>query len=311
MASLSHLIFPLDKQEFLLNYWEKKHLFIKNDNNKFLNVYSYEDLTNYLNFHAHSLQYPEIRVTIDSKHVSPEEYHETIPFFSVQNLTKTKINPEKLNELISQKASLILSDIQEYNDFFQDLSSDLSAEIERKINVTLFYSSDGLNSFKNHCDPESAFILQLKGKKNWTIYEKPDEIDNYNGEPLKVINDYILEEGDVLYLPKGVWHNAKAFDGNSLSATITMTSVVIFNLYVSLLESFLLPRISELDSLYKDLPIGKKNLTEIRDMFLRDSIKILNNISVSDLQTCVDDLLESSLLKNGRSTFKFPFNIRD
>ena len=80
----------------------------------------------------------------------------------------------------------------------------------------------------DHDDVE-LFVCQTQGSKRWRLYEPLDGFrlpsrpsgdlpEDVIGEPLM---DVVLEEGDVLYMPRGTIHQAVAQDRGSTHLTIS------------------------------------------------------------------------------------------
>ena len=79
-----------------------------------------------------------------------------------------------------------------------------------------------------HWDPQDTMILQVSGRKHWKVY-RPTRLHPLaadvapapkpTDEPLW---DGILEEGDLIYLPRGWWHVAAPLDEPSLHLTVTI-----------------------------------------------------------------------------------------
>ena len=78
-----------------------------------------------------------------------------------------------------------------------------------------------------HFDDHDAFILQLEGSKEWRLYgfaaEQPLRGRHFDidasllGEPSQTL---CLEAGDLLYVPRGLVHQAHATDTSSLHLTL-------------------------------------------------------------------------------------------
>ncbi|MDO5651429.1 MAG: cupin domain-containing protein [Moraxella sp.] len=70
-------------------------------------------------------------------------------------------------------------------------------------------------SYKTHWDTRDVFAVQLMGKKRWKLsapnfvmplhMQQSKDVDV--PEPQKIDMDIILEAGDILYIPRGWWHN--------------------------------------------------------------------------------------------------------
>ena len=100
-----------------------------------------------------------------------------------------------------------------------------------------YMSPDG-HGFTLHLDDHPVFVLQIEGKKQWSVSPEigvPDPIRGFSFPPdrdrLRVpwgsferpdeeqFLQFTLEPGDALYLPAGTWHKARAI-GFSLALTM-------------------------------------------------------------------------------------------
>ena len=82
--------------------------------------------------------------------------------------------------------------------------------------------------FAPHYDDIDAFFLQLEGKKQWNLYKPPEErmlldLEPSGDFPSSMISEGkmskywtgTLNEGDLLYMPRGVVHFGKTFPAPS------------------------------------------------------------------------------------------------
>ncbi len=89
----------------------------------------------------------------------------------------------------------------------------------------------GTQGFAPHYDDIEAFVLQLEGKKRWRVYEplsKEEKLPRFSSQNFEQseigqpIIDVILEQGDMLYFPRGYIHQAVACnDTHSLHITVS------------------------------------------------------------------------------------------
>jgi ribosomal protein L16 Arg81 hydroxylase len=105
-----------------------------------------------------------------------------------------------------------------------------------------YYSPDG-HGFNLHIDDHSVFILQIEGSKHWLFSSVPG-VENptrgfqfppgrsavklpwghFTRPETESLETVLLVPGDVLYLPPGTWHEARA-SGSSLALTLAYERV--------------------------------------------------------------------------------------
>lgn len=92
------------------------------------------------------------------------------------------------------------------------------AEFTGRQVVSSAYAAFGSqSSFRCHWDTRDVFAIQLIGRKRWVVYEPSFEAPLYTQQskdyehlypcPKEPYMDFVLEAGDVFYLPRGWWHN--------------------------------------------------------------------------------------------------------
>ncbi|EPH1775108.1 JmjC domain-containing protein, partial [Acinetobacter baumannii] len=80
------------------------------------------------------------------------------------------------------------------------------------------YGNEDDSSFRAHWDTRDVFVLQLVGRKKWILYEPNFEypLPSQQSKDMEHVvkcpttepyMDVILEEGDLLYVPRGWWHD--------------------------------------------------------------------------------------------------------
>lgn len=148
------------------------------------------------------------------------------------------------------------------------------------------------SSYKSHWDTRDVFAVQLIGKKRWIIktpnfpdplYMQQTKHFNDIQEPTETYMDIILEAGDILYIPRGWWHNPLPQDGETFHLAIGTFAPTGFE-YIRWLNN-IIPSILDC----------RKNLTNFTD-----DKETLKNISqeISNLITdkmCYESFMMSNL----------------
>jgi hypothetical protein len=81
-----------------------------------------------------------------------------------------------------------------------------------------------------HWDRHDTLILQVAGCKHWTVYE-PTRLHPVDEDPIAPDRPHgtpvwtgVLEQGSILFMPRGWWHIVRALDGPSLHLTLGITA---------------------------------------------------------------------------------------
>ncbi len=92
--------------------------------------------------------------------------------------------------------------------------------------LMLSYASDG-GGVGPHIDSYDVFLLQVQGRRRWRIGRAPSGALSLRDDvPLKMLarfepaQEWLLEPGDMLYLPPGWAHDGVAVGGDCMTASI-------------------------------------------------------------------------------------------
>ncbi|PHM72082.1 50S ribosomal protein L16 arginine hydroxylase [Xenorhabdus kozodoii] len=104
---------------------------------------------------------------------------------------------------------------------------------------SIYLSYGEKSSFKPHWDSRDIFVIQLTGKKRWVIYEpsfqrplyvhQSKDMEDIYPCPSEPYDDFVLEAGDVLYLPRGWWHNPLPVGEETIHLSVGIFPPYIFN----------------------------------------------------------------------------------
>ncbi len=111
--------------------------------------------------------------------------------------------------------------------------------------LMLSWASDG-GGVGPHLDSYDVFLLQLQGRRRWRVGRVADK-RLLDGAPLKILHhfepqhDWLLEQGDMLYLPPGWGHDGVA-EGECMTASVGFRAPSAEGLVRELLQ-----RLAEID----------------------------------------------------------------
>jgi ribosomal protein L16 Arg81 hydroxylase len=248
---LAELIQPLSTQEFFSSYWEKKHLVLSRQSpDTYRELLSLDDVDRALT--EMGSRYPDISLATGEKVTSAAEF----------TFADGSIDPVAVFKLFSKGTSIVLSNMQRKLPRLTALCRSLTAETSIPFQTNLYLTPPRSQGFRLHYDTHDVFILQIAGSKNWRIYDSPVELpargrgySAYKQEPGALSDKFVLQQGDLLYMPRGWYHEAISDESTSLHITLGANSVTWSDF---LFEALALACLKDV-SFRRSLPVGFTN----------------------------------------------------
>lgn len=257
------MIHNLNINDFLKNYWQKKPLLIRAAFPNYQPPITAEELAGLA-----CEDFVESRIIYEQK-TAPKWILENGPFTEDRFTTL----PDSHWTILIQGLNKIFP---EFNDLLNKFDFIPSWRVDDL--MASYAAPDG--SVGPHIDQYDVFLLQVSGRRKWMISEEPVNENNYEPElPLKIIKEFktesewILEAGDMLYLPPNVAHY-----GIGLEDCVTFSIGFRAPSHAELLTSYLDEHITRLkdDLRYRDPDLSEKpNTGEISTAAINNIQEIL------------------------------------
>lgn len=204
---------PLGREHFLSEYWTKKFLHLEGPKGRFTPVLPWEELNAILEWHCPPQ--PQLRLFQENVMVDVRRYIDG-------PVGALKLNAGGLIALLSQGASMVLDQVHEVAPGVAHIADAMSEALNCSCIANLYAGWRIQRAFDIHWDVQEVVVLQLSGRKRWQVFA-PTEPDPLRDESDKTppptappVWDGILNDGDMLYLPRGWWHVAFPLDEPSL-----------------------------------------------------------------------------------------------
>ncbi|MDT4893838.1 MAG: bifunctional lysine-specific demethylase and histidyl-hydroxylase [Pseudonocardiales bacterium] len=174
-----------------------------------------------------------------------------------------QVADDRVLALVGDGATLVLQALHRVWPPLVSFASALSDELGHPVQVNSYVTPPQNQGFAPHYDVHDVFVLQVAGRKRWTIHlpvvpdplaDQPWEqyraevVERAGGEPFI---DTVLEPGDALYLPRGTIHAAKALGETSIHLTVGVHPVTRYQLVRHLLDTA-----QDVPELRRSLPMG-------------------------------------------------------
>jgi 50S ribosomal protein L16 3-hydroxylase len=122
--------------------------------------------------------------------------------------------------------------------------------------LMMSWASDG-GGVGPHLDSYDVFLLQVHGRRRWRVGRVADAAWQ-EGQPLKILqnfepeHDWVLEPGDMLYLPPRWGHDGVAVDGDCMTCSVGFRAPAAVPLAAELLQRVADDAAEEASTLYRD-----------------------------------------------------------
>jgi JmjC domain len=225
VPTLADLVAPIEVSQFFSSVQGRTHHRFPGQAGRFAALLPWSDLNRALG--QHRLEFPRLRLAQDGDVVPAHTYTEMVE--SRRNGLVPRLLNAPLTERLRAGATLVVDSVNELFEPVGELAAALEHDLRERIQVNLYAGWGTTHGFDVHWDDHDALIIQIAGRKRWRVHgvSRPHPLqrdvelpERPEGEP---IDDFMLEDGDVLYLPRGHWHDVSAVGEQSLHLTIGFT----------------------------------------------------------------------------------------
>jgi hypothetical protein len=223
LKTLARLLEPCAPDEFLAAAWGRTFRHVRGRRGKFSALMPWSRLAAVLA--EHRLDHPRLRLTREGKSVPVSEYlrHTTN---ARRKGSIPRLRSVELTNLLRDGATLVLDAADELHAPLTALAADLELALREHIQINLYAGWRTSHGFDLHWDDHDVFILQVAGKKRWRVYAETrahpiaNDIEPAPKPTDEPLWEETLEDGDLLYIPRGWWHVAFPLDEPTLHLTV-------------------------------------------------------------------------------------------
>jgi lysine-specific demethylase/histidyl-hydroxylase NO66 len=291
--ALGFLIAPVTPETFLTRYYEREALVnIRGEPDRYADLLTLQILDDFIN--SADLREGMIDLTSQKNRISRDAYID-----ESGRVSRVAVAEEYLDG-----ATIILPQFHEsifkLGEFCRAVEEIFSCHVQTNIYLT----PSGNQGFPIHYDNHDVFVMQVSGAKAWRLYGVPVETP-FRGErfelgqyePGPVSQEFTLNPGDCVYVPRGMMHDAENVgDEPSLHVTVGMITKTWADL---LLES-----ISELaltsPEFRRSLPAGFAGREFDRDAARAHFDKLRQEIAANASMDSAFDLLADNFVRGRR-----------
>lgn len=214
--SLASLVAPVPEEDFRARHWEQQPLIIhRQDPNYYDNLFTLHDFD-------HAITRSPDYVKVANASMNKAASYKSVPTQGLEAVLKD----------MREGGTLVLDQLHHREPNLARLCRVLAAQLGHRFQTNLYLTPPNGKGFAPHWDNHDVFILQVIGSKSWKI-EKLRRVfpgrDNSMGEGdrelIGDVSSFVLEQGDVIYIPRGFVHAAECGAEPSLHITLGVTGV--------------------------------------------------------------------------------------
>lgn len=214
------LIDPITPEVFFRDYYEKAPLLIRReDRKKYMPLLSIADIDKQL---ASTINcFPDVFMVDSTRELSPDKY--SFPGSNPPN----RLDLPRFYELFRTGATISLSHLHDRHAPLAEICRACEHVFSGHFQTNIYLTPPNAQGFKIHFDSHDVFVLQCEGTKEWHIYNMDPELplhgmkfDPEKDKPGPETQVFTINPGDLLYIPRGLYHAARSTDTTSLHVTL-------------------------------------------------------------------------------------------
>jgi hypothetical protein len=260
---LKALLSPMAAEAFLGRDYGRRFVRVPGYRGKFSTLLPWPALNRILE--EHRLEPPRLRLTREGKPVMAESWVSSQPNRRKSGSPIPRLNSTALTRELREGATLVLDNVDELHRPIRLMAEALERIFRVKVQVNSYAGFRTSHGFDLHWDDHDVFILQVAGRKRWKMYgmTRPfplgSDVESADRPPTEVLWEGLLEDGDLLYIPRGWWHVATPLDEPTLHLTVGVNNPTGADFL-----SWLANRVKAAEVVRQDLPhlAGEKALAE-------------------------------------------------
>lgn len=239
MLTLAELLHPITPDRFMADYHDRKPLHIPAGAQRTkADIFDWDRLNGLL---AQSAIWTaaNLKLVRDGAPIPPDQY-------CTRTRTPTgevlRPAPARVDVFLSTGASLIADDIQTLAPELAGLADMLARTFGASVGANAYASFGGVQAFGTHYDLHDVFAVHINGEKTWQLYQNRadtpvtmpgsgDPRPYYQANRGPLMQSVCMRPGDVLYLPRGWYHDALAdgpVDGGNASLHVTFSVAALY-----------------------------------------------------------------------------------
>lgn len=243
--SFDDIMAPLGAERFFAEYEGKQPLHLKGTADKFAEVMTWAKLNDLLG-QATIWSQNSLQLVLDKESLPAAGYCASAPGRDGGQVLRP--DPDKVKDFLRRGATLVANDIDHLSAGLTAFADAMEQGLGGKVQGNVYLSSRRRQGFGAHFDTHDVYAMHVEGTKTWHIYEgrAQDPIahpmfktlgrEHHDKAKGAKLMDVLMEPGDLLYLPRGQYHDALADEGGTVHIAFGVTYPIGLDIVSMLFE---------------------------------------------------------------------------
>jgi ribosomal protein L16 Arg81 hydroxylase len=217
--TLQDLLSPVTPERFLAEFHDRAPLHIPGGAEKFAGVLDWAGIDRLLGM-THAWTETSLKLVLDSAPVPPASY--SVKAVSRDGAQVLQPVASKVQDWVKRGASVVMNDVDSLTPGLAAVSSALEDAGLGKAQANVYISWQSHKAFHAHYDTHDVWAVQVEGEKAWNIWEgrapwpiphpafRGQKQEHHEQAKGALREKVVLKRGDLLYLPRGWYHDALA-----------------------------------------------------------------------------------------------------
>lgn len=215
--TLARILDPVPVEAFFRDHWERAPLVLRRDRPRaFEGLLSLDDIDRYLG--GYDVHHPSVTLVDHRRKIEPDEYC----------YPSGLIDAVKLFKLYEAGATVVFAQLEQSHQPLFECVRALEREFSTRFQANIYLTPGNAQGFHPHYDSHDVFVAQVEGSKRWMLYDQVIDtpLRRQEFDPKEVAcgplsQEFDLDPGDLLYIPRGLMHDARTAgrEGHSLHVT--------------------------------------------------------------------------------------------
>jgi mannose-6-phosphate isomerase-like protein (cupin superfamily) len=253
-----------DIDVFARDHWGRLPL-VTRHTSSFHDVFNLDDVDSIL---TAAPRRPAVRLVSNGVPVDPRAY--TTPTRIGGRDLDDVVDPARVATEFRSGATVVLQSLHRTHPRVSDFVAVLERDISHTVQANAYLTPPNSAGLTPHRDEHGVLVIQLAGCKRWAV---------------EGLGEFIVSEGDCLYIPGGTTHSAATADVASLHLTLGIMTVT----YRAVLERILRVEVPSLDH---PLPIDYRRADADADEVVKSLTEIFEEVVTSLVALDVQSIAE-------------------